>query len=347
MKKIIALLMAAVLTLSMFAFVSCAAKDDDSNAATTAEASSEKVETLKLGLGLTTSVSTTDATAATDTEKAVDGAGQVTTTAAAVLVDKDGKIVKAFIDCSDNKAAYTADGKAVAAEFKTKYEMGKDYNMVLYGGAAKEWYEQADAFCALIVGKTAEEVKALVAADYKGTSDVINAGCTIYVSDFATAVENAIKNATDSGATKNDTLKLGVSTSQTVTDATADAAGTNELETTFFAAAIDANGKVVAASSDCVQAKFTFDATGKSTFDASKKVLSKKQQGDNYGMVAYGGAKAEWYKQAAAFDAACVGKTVKEIASLMGADYKGVADLQTAGCTVYVSGFVKAASKLG
>ena len=64
-------------------------------------------------------------------------------------------------------------------------------------------------------------------------------------------------------------------------------------------------------------------------------------------MVAYGGAKAEWYKQAAAFDAACVGKTVKEIASLMGADYKGVADLQTAGCTVYVSGFVKAASKLG
>jgi hypothetical protein len=63
-------------------------------------------------------------------------------------------------------------------------------------------------------------------------------------------------------------------------------------------------------------------------------------------MVAYGGAKNEWYAQAAAFDAACIGKTAAEISALMGSDGKGVADLQTAGCTIYVSGFVKAASKI-
>ena len=157
MKKFISVLLVSLMVLSILAFAGCKKEE----------------HTLKLGLGVTTTVSATDATA----DKA--GQGQATVTAAAVLVDGDGKIVKAFIDCADNKVGYTAEGKAVANEsFKTKYEMGKDYNMVAYGGAAKEWYEQADAFCALIVGKTAEEVKALVADDAKGTDEVISAGCT-------------------------------------------------------------------------------------------------------------------------------------------------------------------------
>ena len=326
MKKIISALMVFLMILSILAFAGCKKEEP----------------TLKLGLGVTTTVSATDATA----DKA--GQGQATVTAAAVLVDDEGKIVKAFIDCADNKVGYTAEGKAVANEsFKTKYEMGKDYNMVAYGGAAKEWYEQADAFCALIVGKTADEVKALVAEDAKGTDEVINAGCTIYVYDFAVAVAEAIANATASDATANDTLKLGVSTSQTTADATEDKNGSNKVESTFFAAAVDAEGKVVAASSDCVSVEFKFDNTGKSTFDATKKVLSKKESGDDYGMKAYGGAAKEWYEQAAAFDAACVGKTAKEIEGLMGADYKGNEELQAAGCTIYVSEFVKAASKIG
>ena len=59
------------------------------------------------------------------------------------------------------------------------------------------------------------------------------------------------------------------------------------------------------------------------------------------------GAKKEWFEQAAAFDAACVGKTATEIKALMANDGKGVEDLQTAGCTIYVTGFVKAAEKIG
>ena len=329
MKKIIALVLASVMMLTALAFTACTPEE-------------ESPATLKLGLGVTTSASATDATAEEN------GAGSATTTAAAVLVDNDGKIVKAFIDCADYSVAYTKDGKAVAnTEFKTKYEKGADYGMVAFGGAAKEWFEQVDAFCNLIVGKTAAEVKALVAENAKGTEDVINAGCTIYVSDFAVAVEKAIANAVATDATANDTLKLAMTTDQAVADATADEAGSNELTTTLFAAAVNAEGKVVAASSDCVVVGFAFDTTGKSTFDASKSILSKKEQGTNYGMVAYGGSAKEWFEQAAAFDAACAGKTVAEISSLMGADYKGNADLQAAGCTIYVSGFVKAASKIG
>ena len=326
MKKILTVLLATLMVVSLFAFVGCG---NDAEA------------TLKLGLGVSVSGSATDAA-----DKA--GNDQLTVTAAAVLVDDAGKIVKAFIDCADSKVGHTADGKAVVTEsFKTKYELGTGYNMVAYGGATKEWFEQADAFCALIVGKTAAEVKALVAEDAKGTADVQAAGCTIYVSDFAKAVEKAVANAVASNATANDTLKLGVATSQTATDATAEAKGSNKLETYLFAAAVNAEGKIVAASSDCVEATFEFDATGKTAFDASAQILSKKEKGANYGMVAYGGATKEWFEQAAAFDAACLGKTASEVAGLMGADYKGVADVQAAGCTIYVSGFVKAATKIG
>lgn len=324
MKKIISILLVLVIALGALALTGC------------------KGRALEFGLGVYTSVSATDATE----EKA--GEANAAVTVAAVLLDKDGKIVKAAIDCADSTVGYTDEGKAQkAGEFKTKYEQGADYGMKTYAGSAKEWYEQVDAFCELVVGKTADDLAGLVAADYKGTEDVINAGCTIYVSDFVKALEAAIENATESEATKNSTLKIGMSTNATPTDATAEALGSNTIETTIFAAALDENGKVVAASADCVEASFTFDLEGKSKFDTKDAVLSKRQKGDNYGMKEYAGSAKEWYEQADAFCQSCLGKTVSEIEVLMGSDGKGNADIQAAGCTIYVSGFVKAAAKIG
>ena len=324
MKKIVSLILVLVMALGVFALTGC------------------KGKALKFGLGVYTSVSATDATE----DKA--GEGKATVTVAAVLLDKDGKIVKAAIDCADSAVKYTADGKAEkSGEFKTKYEQGADYGMVAYGGAAKEWYEQADAFCALVVGKTSDELASLVASDNKGTEDVVNAGCTIYVSEFVKALEAAIANAAESEATKEAALELGVSTSATPTDATEDKAGSNKVETTVYAAAVDADGKVIVASADCVEVDFTFDTAGKSTFDTKKEVLSKGQKGADYGMKTYAGSEKEWFEQADAFCAATVGKTASEFAGLMDSDYKGNSDLQAAGCTIYVSGFVKAASKIG
>ena len=169
MKKLIAILMVATMVLSLFALVGC----------------TEKKENLKLGLGVVTSVSATDAT------DEANGQGKATITAAAVLVDANGKIVKAFIDCADNAVEYTAGGTAVAATaFKTKYELGANYGMTnpAYGGTAtKEWFEQAAAFDAACIGKTATEIKALMGADYKGTAELQSAGCTIYVSGLVMA----------------------------------------------------------------------------------------------------------------------------------------------------------------
>ena len=306
------------------------------------KAPSEQPEaTLKMGLGVYTATPTT-----TDATEEKDGQGKVAITAAVISVDADGKVVACQLDTADLTVKFTADGKAIANDgFKTKYEQGADYNMVTYGGAAKEWFEQADAFETVVVGKTLAEIKALVAEGNKGTADVVAAGCTIMINEFVNAIEKAAQGAKDSDLTKDAIVKVTMAAEQTCTDATEDKAGSNKIATTIFAAALK-DGKVALASSDCVEIDFTFDVAGKSTFDASKEIKSKREKGDNYNMVAYGGAVAEWYAQADAFDAACVGKTASEIAGLMGEDGKAVADVQAAGCTIYVSGFVAAASKI-
>lgn len=329
MKKSFILVMCLILAMASM-FVGCG------------ESKANEPSTLKFGMGVYSSTpAVTDATA--DKE----GSGKIDVTVAAVTVDADGKIVACALDTLSNTVKFTSDGKAVAnTEFKTKYELGNDYNMVAYGNATKEWFEQADAFEAYIAGKNLTEVKALVAEGNKGTADVISAGCTIMIHEFVGAIEKAYNAAADSKVTKDHTLKVAIATEQTCADATEDKDGSNKVSSTAFAAAVDKDGKIVAASSDCVEVTFTFSTTGASTLDTAKAMVSKKEAGNAYGMVAYGNATKEWFEQAAAFDAACIGKTSSEIASLMGEDGKAVADVQSAGCTIYVSGFVKAASKI-
>ena len=346
MKKTLVLALCLVMAICAM-FAGCANTNDpaatDGNATAGNATEGNVVESaLKFGSAVYVSnLATTDAT------EDKDGSGKVDITVAAVTVDAEGKIVACKLDTASNTVNFTFDGKAVAnEEFKTKYEMGADYNMVAYGGAVKEWYEQADAFAALVAGKTVDEVKALVAEENKGNDEVVNAGCTIMINEFVAAIEKAVNAAVESDVTAADTLKIGVATEQTTEDATEDKDGSNKVATTVFAAAVDAEGKVVAASSDCVEVTFTFDMNGASTFDTTKEVLSKKEQGADYGMVAYAGAAKEWFEQAAAFDAACEGKTAAEIAGFVAEDGHGVADIQAAGCTIYVTGFVKAASKI-
>lgn len=326
MKKILSIALCVLMLVT--ALTACGGEKPADNAA------------VKFGAAVYVSAPTaTDATA----DKA--GQGSVDVTIAAVTVDADGKIVACDLDTMQNKVTYTTEGKAVAnAEFKSKREQGDAYNMVAYGQAKQEWYKQADAFEALIVGKTVAEIKALVAEGNKGNDEVVKAGCTIMINEFVNAIEKAVANAKAEVAA-DAIVKATLSTSQTCTDATEDNAGSNQVEIYAFGAALK-DGKVLSADSDCAQVKFTFDQTGKSTFDTSKAVQTKREQGDAYGMVAYAGSAKEWYAQVDAFDAACEGKTAAEIAGLMAEDYKGVDSLKSAGCTIYVSGFVAAASKI-
>ena len=168
MKKFICVLLCVLMALATLTLVAC----------------DKKEETLKFGMGVLISASATDATA--DKE----GQGKATINVAVITVDADGKVVACELDTADNTVKYTAEGKAVANNgFKTKYELGADYNMVAYGGAAKEWFEQADAFNALCVGKTVAEIVAFCAADNYGTDEVKAAGCTVLVDGFTKAAD--------------------------------------------------------------------------------------------------------------------------------------------------------------
>ncbi|MBQ2676793.1 MAG: hypothetical protein IJF54_05285 [Clostridia bacterium] len=331
MKKLLSIVLCVVMLLSAMVLSGCT-----------------KAEPLKFGMGVHSYIEKV-----TNADGDTNGSGEAATTVAAVLLDKDGKIVKCAIDTMANKVAFTSEGKFVeAGEFKTKYELGNDYNMKAFGGAKKEWFEQVDALTALVAGKTIDEVKALVAKDYKGTEDVINAGCTIYISDFVLAIEKAVKNAVESEATKDDTLKLGIVSAQADSkDATEEAEGVNEVDTTIVAAVVNKDGKVVVSSTDALQAKFKFDAKGAATVEKGAAITTKKELGTNYNMAKYGqdlnkdGVVKEWFEQAAAFDAACAGKTASEISALAIDTGYGVESLQTAGCTMHVSDMIKAAVK--
>ena len=132
-------------------------------------------------------------------------------------------------------------------------------------------------------------------------------------------------------------------------NATDDTKGAIELDMSFAAAVVNAEGKVVVSTTDAAGVKFGFDAKGNATTDKNTALSSKIELGDSYGMKkktpdAFGSDR-EWYEHAAAFDAACKGKTATEIAALAATDGKPVESLQTAGCTITVSGIVKAAVK--
>lgn len=180
MKKTLAFFLGAALMLSAVFFTGCSSRETDS---------------LRLGSGIVASMETTDAS----DEK--NGSGTVSVTVATVLLDKNNRIAACILDCSENSIAYTANGSALASEvLPTKREQGDAYGMKTYGGALKEWYEEADVFGALAVGKTIEEVKAMVAENGKGNEEVIRAGCTISVSDFVKAIEKAVQSASDANA---------------------------------------------------------------------------------------------------------------------------------------------------
>ena len=320
MKKLLSITLVVIMLVSVFVLASCGDKK------------------LKFGVGVSVKTSATDATE----EKA--GTGEADSTVAAITVDANGKIVACRIDVAQIKANYTADGKAVAtADLRTKGEKGTDYGMSKTGKV--EWDVQTASFEKLVVGKTLSEVKALVAENGKGTEEVLTAGCTITISDFVDAIDKAFANLADSNATAACTLKIGMSTSQSLTDYDAESGkdGSNQVDTTIFAAAVDKDGKIVAVDTDCTQVKFTFDATGKSTFSATQ-TLTKRQKGNDYGMSKTG--KAEWFTQADALETQCIGKTASEIAGLMVDGGKGTEAVQTAGCTITISGFVAAAAKL-
>ena len=128
--------------------------------------------------------------------------------------------------------------------------------------------------------------------------------------------------------------------------ATENAPAAVHSEITVCAANFDDKGKILDVVFDVAEPGVEFDEAGALATDIGKPVMTKRQMGDNYGMKAYGGAKYEWYEQAAAVAGFAVNKTaaqlregaVNEAGKAKDADLASVA-------TIYIGSYVSAIEK--
>ena len=273
-----------------------------------------------------------------------DGEAKYDVSVVAVTVNGGGVITNCIIDSIGTSVLFDVSGNIVSdltAPIQTKNELGDAYNMKLYGGAVAEWYEQAAALASFAVGKTVEELRAGAVDETGHAVDAdLATSATIYLGGYVDAIENAVFNAQYLGAEIGDELKLavipGVSSSKA---ADAENAGCAQLDVDAVALTIR-DGVITSAQIDSVQGKVTFDATGTITGGTDGIFATKNMLGEQYGMVAWGGAIAEWNVQAASFASYITGQTAAEVAGIAidEATKPTDADLSTS-VTISIGGF--------
>ena len=297
----------------------------------------------KLGMGVSLSTASSKA-----------GNAQVDATTAAVVTDADGKIVAAKIDVAQNKMDVTDGAVDTEKEFLTKKELKEDYGMSKIG--ATEWYLQAEAFEAYVIGKTADEVEAMeTVVNESGhtvtTDEALYASCSISIESFKEAVVKACRDEQGMEFTAADDFTLGLainSTSDESVAATKDEEGVVKMYSEYAAAVVGKDGKILAALTDATQPQIKINANGEIgdvTFKGTKRELK-----EGYNMVAFSAATMEWYEQARAFVEYVVGKTADEVLAIetvLNEEGHQVAVDETllAGCTISIDGMMKVVAK--
>ena len=249
-----------------------------------------------------------------------DGEAKYDVSVVAVTVDDNGVIQSCIIDSIGTSVLFDVSGNIVSdltAPIATKNELGENYGMKAYAGSQYEWNEQAAALAAYAVGKTVEELRSGAVDETGHAVDAdLATTATIYLGGYVAAVEKAAANAQHLGAQSGDELKLAIIPAVDSSKAAdAENAGLAQLDVNAAALTLR-DGVITSAQIDSVQAKVNFDASGVITTDLTAPIATKNELGEGYGMVAWGGAIAEWNAQAASFAAYITGKTPAEVASI-------------------------------
>ena len=273
------------------------------------------------------------------------GVADYDVTLAAVLVDDAGVIRDCVIDSIGTTVEFGANGVIttdLTAAVQTKNELGDAYGMVAWGGAVAEWYQQADALAQFAIGKTVEELKngAIDASGKAPAGSDLASSATIRLDGYVHAIEAAVANTTHLGAMAGDELILAAMPSLgSSVSATAEKDGTAQLDCDVVALSVK-DGVITSCYIDSLQAKVAFGTDGAIKTDLTAPVQTKNQLGEKYGMVAWGGATAEWNQQAASFSAYVTGKTAAEVAGIAvnEATKPTDADLATS-VTIAIGGF--------
>lgn len=147
----------------------------------------------KLGIGIQTTIArSTDAG-----DEA--GLAQAYSFYAATTTDANGVITGCILDGSQTNVNFDASGKITSdlnTIFKTKNELGDEYGMKSASGIGKEWYEQAAAFAAYVIGKTATEVEGIAVDETKhATGADLTSSVTVSIGGFQTTIMKAAAGA--------------------------------------------------------------------------------------------------------------------------------------------------------
>ena len=345
MKKLLAMLLALVMVLS---FAACGTTEEpvveDEPVVDEPVVEDEPVEdtaaTYTLGLGVVV-------------EQSVGEKAQVDATFAAVVTDAEGTIVAVDLDVAQSKGVKTEAGVYTAEGFdaRTKTEKGPDYGMTVASPIGAEWDAQMAAFEAWAIGKTVDYIAAVELVESNGHLVAANeadlyAGCTMQITAFQEALVDAANNTVEFTADAFE-LGLGVATSCTVVDATAEADGSIQMYTDV-AAVVTVDDVVVAARLDAIQPKINLLADGTTT--GIEDLRSKYAKKEDYGMTVASPIGAEWYVQADAYCTYLAGKTAADLEAIELVEHNGhlvalnEADLY-AGCTMQVNSYIEATVK--
>ena len=321
MKKTALILITAIVLLA-FALTACGqtattAATTAAPAATTAapaETTAATASGLRLGFG---SVVTASKSASATAEK--EGIAESYSYYVAVLIDADSKIQNVWVDSVvhrgnfDVKGALTSDASAMGA---TKRELGDAYGMKKASPIGKEWWEQADALEAFLVGKTIAEIEAAPKEGDKMVFVDLKASSTFGPANYVEALKKAV--AAAEKATPTAATKLGygaiVAASKSAS-AEADKLGKFQSYNSMAVAAVDDSGKVLDAWIDAVVHDIQFNAKGELTSDPKALGATKRELGDAYGMKKASAIGKEWWEQADALETFLEGKTMEEIKS--------------------------------
>ena len=301
------------------------------------------------------------------------GTAQVDATVAAVVTDANGVIVACRIDVAQNKMNVTDGAVELEKTFKTKMELGTEYGMAGKvdndnDGVKLEWDAQAKAFEQHVVGMTANEVAAM-RVQYLGghwvttDPDLLNAGCSMQITDFVEAVVKACDDRQAVSFKANPKkMILGVAANTSVDKdtkaATTEANGSVNMYTDF-ACAVTVKGKIVATLNDAIQPKITINNAGEIV--EKSYTNTKRELRYAYNMAKFGanldpngdGKVLEWYEQSSAFSNYVMKNKMKadqvanmpvaanSIGYMMSTDSK----LVSAGCTIQITGICDVVAK--
>ncbi len=305
MKKIMAMALAAVMSISM---VACSNGDNGGNGI------DEEVKTYKTGMGINTKVAKQF-----DAKEGNNGKVELDTTMVIASFDQDGKVVSATIDVAQQSADIDASGKIVSeTDLRTKVEKGEDYGMKKFAGAVAEIDEQYASLAKWMEGKTVDEIvnMEVYAKDEKHTSvpavEDLKSSVTIDVGSYLEGLKEAWETATE---TTGPVAKTGLGT--VITSKEVDAGendGLFEIATNIVGVALDTDGKIVWAGIDTAQQQAKF--TVKGAFTGEIDCRTKVDKGEDYGMKKFAGAVAEINEQYASLAKWMEGKTVDEVINM-------------------------------